>query len=404
MINLNEAISFVAKIKKRTATQIIPIEDSLGRICADQIFAKYFMPRFNNSAMDGYAVNLSDAGKKVQVVDKILAGNFSELEIEKKQAIKVMTGAMVPISAECVVPQELVEVIDEKTIVLPKELQQYSNIRFVGEDIKNGELLIDIGDVINFAKITLLASQGITHIEVHKKVVVAVFASGEELKPHWEKIDEYQIYNSNTPTIVARCKELGCEVVFVGNAKDSIESLKSAIENSLYADIIITSGGVSVGEADFTKDAFYELGFEKIFSKVGVKPGKPVTFGKINDTLVLNLPGNPLASMLVFEVIAKLLIMVTSCRSDIYPNAILAKLKGNIKNGNVHQIVPGFFDGDYFEATKKRSPGMVNVLAKCNSMIIIDDICESLKDGTIVKVIPFGWEFNSNQMKDIYSR
>lgn len=403
MINLNEAISLIAQISRTNTEQIIPIENALGFVVAEDVFATYFMPRFNNSAMDGYAVLAEDSGKQIKIIDKILAGNFSELELENLQGIKVMTGAMVPLSSTCVVPQEKVKVIDENTIELPKKLEEYANIRFVGEDIKLGELLLKKGETINFANTTLLASQGITHIKVYKKVVVCVFASGEELRPHWENVDDYQIYNSNTPTLQARCKELGCEVVFVQNAKDSVESLKESIKQSLFADVIITSGGVSVGEADFTNEAFNALGFETIFSKVAIKPGKPVTFGKINDTYILNLPGNPLASSLVFEVLGKMLVNKLSGKQNFYPNAILGKLNSKIQNGGVHQIVPGFFDGEYFEPAKKRSPGMVNVLAKCNSIIIVDESCEKLESAAIVKIIPFGWDFGSNIKKDIYS-
>lgn len=404
MITLNEALNFIEKINHQNAFEMISIENALGRISAQNVFATYFMPRFNNSAMDGYAVLEEDAAKQVKVIDKILAGQFSELELDSKEAIKVMTGAMVPLSATCVVPQEKIKVIDENTIELPKKLESFANIRFVGEDIKLGELLLAKGECINASKITLLASQGITHISVNKKIMVAIFASGEELRPHWESVDEYQIYNSNTPTLISRCKELGCEVYFLNHAKDSLESMKETIANALFADLIITSGGVSVGEADFTKEAFNELGFEGIFSKVALKPGKPVVFGKIGKTHILNLPGNPLASAMVFEVIGRFIISVLSGRSDKFQNAIMAKLQGDVSNKEVHQLIPGFYDGEYFTPTKKRAPGMVNVLAHCNSFIIIDNSCEHLMNESIVRVIPIGWDFYSKTKKEIFSK
>ncbi len=403
MISLNEAIQQITNVCKTPATQIITVESAHGFIAAEDIYARYQMPRFNNSAMDGYAVLLQNSGQKVKVIDKVLAGNSTIGQIYDGESIKVMTGAMVPSSANCIVPQENVVSIDSDTILLPENLEAYANIRFAGEDIALNELIIQKGEEINFASITLLASQGITHIEVYKKLSVAVFASGEELKPHWEKIDEFQIYNSNTPTIIARCAELGCEPFFVSNAHDNLDSIKESIIKSLNADLIITSGGVSVGEADFTKEAFAELGFETIFSKVAIKPGKPVTFGKIGNTYILNLPGNPLASSLVFEVLGKLLIMRLSGRNNIFTTAIKAKIKGKITNSKVHQIVPGYFDGEYFIPAKKRSPGMINILSKCNSIIIINDSCDILENDSSVKVILFESKFLSTTKREIYS-
>lgn len=325
------------------------------------------------------------------------------MQILPGEAIKIMTGAVLPKGADCVVPQEKVQIISEDTILLPEKLQKNANLRFAGEDIALGDLLVKKGQMINFAVITLLASQGITHIEVYKKPIVAVFASGEELKHHWDKIADYQIYNSNTPTLMARCEELGCEVFFIASVRDNLPSIKEAIAHSLNADILITSGGVSVGEADFTKKAFEELGFETIFSKIAIKPGKPVTFGKMKNTYVLNLPGNPLASSLVFEVLGRLLVNKISGRAEIFANAMLAKLKTSLKSGDVHEVVPGYFDGEFFEPTKKRSPGMINVLSKCNSYIIIKDTATKLEEMSIVKVVSFDFPLLSSEKREICS-
>jgi molybdopterin molybdotransferase len=403
MISLSEAVDKIASISKTTSTKIIPIENSIGYICAKDIFATYFMPRFDNSAMDGFAVFATDEGKELKVVGKILAGEMCDMEISQGEAIKIMTGAVLPKGATCVVPQEKVQIVSDNTILVPNNLQNNANIRFAGEDIAFGDLLVKKGQKINFAIITLLASQGITHIEVFKKPIVAVFASGEELKHHWDKIADYQIYNSNTPTLMARCEELGCEVFFIASVRDNLHSIKEAISHSLNADILITSGGVSVGEADFTKKAFEELGFETIFSKVAIKPGKPVTFGKMKNTYVLNLPGNPLASSLVFEVLGRLLINKISGRVEIFSQAMLAKLKTSLKSGDVHEVIPGYFDGEFFEPTKKRSPGMINVLSKCNSYIIVKDTTAKLDEMSIVKVISFDFALLSNEKKEICS-
>lgn len=401
-IEIEEALESFRQNVDFLKKELIPLENALGRIIAENIYAIHFLPRFNNSAMDGYAVKISDAGKTVKVKDTILAGQNKELNLKSGRCVKVMTGAMVPLEAEAVIPQEDVEIVDKKTIILPKKIKDFQHIKFVGEDVKNGELLIEEGDEINSAKVTILSSQGVTHIQVYKKPKIAVFASGEELKLHFETVEKHQIYNSNTPTLLARAKELGCDVSFVGSAKDNIESLIEMIHSSLDADLIITSGGVSVGEADFTKDAFETFEFETIFDGINVKPGKPTVFGMINNSFVLNLPGNPLASALIFEYFGKILVQCLKGSNKTYHNAITAKVSESFSNKPGRStIVPGQFDGEYFTPSIKRSPGMVNVLNHCNSIIMLDSNVNRLESKQEVKVIPIDWQFFTSEPKDI---
>ena len=400
-ISVKEAINLIQERTKVVNYELIPIENSLGRICAQELFATHFLPRFNNSAMDGYAVNTKDAGKEVKVIDTIFAGSKIEPEIDEGSCVKIMTGARVPDSANAIVPIENVEITSDKKIKLPNDIKPNAHIRFIGEDIKNGELILETGEEINFAKITLLASQGITHIQAYKKPKIAIFASGEELKLHHEDVEDYQIYNSNTPTLLSRAEELGCDVSFAGSANDSIESIKEHILNALDADLIVTSGGISVGDADFTKEAFDELGFETIFNGIIIKPGKPTVFGKIKDTFILNLPGNPLASSLIFEIFGKILLQVLSGNKQIHHNYIETIISEDLSNkkGRI-TIIPGFFDGSSFTPSIKRSPGMVSVLSKCNSLIALDDSVETLNKDDKVKILPIDWKFFTKEEKD----
>jgi len=404
-VSVNEALKLICENIVPVSSEIVSIENALGCISAKQIFATHFLPRFNNSAMDGYAVHCSNVSKQVKIIGKILAGDNKNIKIQQNETIKITTGARVPDSADAIVPQELVEEIDENHIKLPEDIKKHQHIRFIGEDIKLGELLIDIGDKINSATITLLASQGITHIKVYKKPSIAVFASGKELKLHFEDIEPHQIYNSNTPTLLSRVKELGCNANFVGMAKDSTQSIKEHITAALGYDLIITSGGVSVGEADFTKEAFNQLGFETIFSQIMIKPGKPTVFGKIGNTYVLNLPGNPLASSLIFELFGKILVQKLIGSNQIYHNTIIAKIGEDLKNkkGRV-TLIPGFFDGENFIPSQKRSPGMVSALNNCNCLIAVDEDVEILKQNDEVKILPINWKFFAKKEKDFLTR
>ena len=400
-VNVQSAIEIISNLTLSLNFEILPIENSTSRICAEEIFATSFLPKFNNSAMDGYAIIYEDKNSELEIIDTIFAGDNNNKLLEKNSCIKIMTGAKIPQNSTAIIPKEDVEELNDNKIKILKNVKEFQHIRYIGEDIKQNELLLSNGDEINFSKITLLASQGISHIKVYKKPKVVVFASGEELKLHYEKIESFQIYNSNTPTFIARCKELGCEVTFIGQAKDSVEAIKELIINSLDANLIITSGGVSVGDADFTKEAFNSLDFKTLFDGIDIKPGKPTVFGKIKDTYILNLPGNPLALALIFEMFGKILIQKLLGSKDIYPNYILGKLKKpfSIKKGKT-TLISGFFDGEYFEISQKRSPGMVSILSSCNSMICIDNEVEKLEKDSLIKILPINWKFFSDIKKD----
>lgn len=400
-IKVQTAIEIISKLTLNLNFEIIPIENATSRICAQDIFATSFLPKFNNSAMDGYAIIYEDKDNELNIIDTIFAGDNNNRLLKKNSCIKIMTGAKIPENSTAIIPKEDIEELNDNKIKILKNVKEFQHIRYIGEDIEKDELLLSSGEEINFSKITLLASQGISHIKVYKKPKIVVFASGEELKLHYEKIESFQIFNSNTPTFISRTQELGCDVTFIGQARDTIEDIKNLVKNSLDADLIITSGGVSVGDADFTKEAFYELGFESLFDGINVKPGKPTVFGKIQNTYILNLPGNPLASALIFEVFGKILIQKLLGSKNIHQNFILGKIKNSFftKKGKT-TIIPGFFDGEFFEVSQKRSPGMVSVLSTCNSMIVIDDEVETLKKDSLIKILPINWKFFSDIKKD----
>jgi len=403
-VTIEEGLNIIDEIIEKKGSEILPLELATGRICSQTLKANFDLPRFDNSAMDGFAIRLEDSGKCVEVIDIILAGVDKDTEVKNGCAIKIMTGAKIPKGADAVVPIEDVKTQNGK-IYLPQNIKKDANIRKSGEDVGKGEIIINQGEKLDAYKIGMLASQGYSYIKVYKKVKVGVFATGKELKMHYENIEPHQIYNSNTPTLLSRLYELGCEVTFIGASDDNKESIKELIKNSLDLDLIVTSGGVSVGEADFTKEAFSELGAKIYFDKVEIKPGKPTTLGKIDKTIILNLPGNPLAAALNFEIFGRFIINKLSGREDIYQNYLEALLKEDIKNRPGREVViPGNFDGKQFTPSKKRGPGMVSPLSAANGYIILDRNVEILKKDSIVKFIPIKFEFYSDTKKSLFSK
>ncbi|NPA60559.1 MAG: molybdopterin molybdotransferase MoeA, partial [Epsilonproteobacteria bacterium] len=401
-VTINEALELIYKHTNKQTIKILPIESALGYILAEDIKATHNLPPYDNSAMDGYAVKLSDASKCVKVSHTIFAGDNSHEVLKDGFGIKIMTGAKIPQGCECIVPQE--DTTDcEGGVILPDTLKLNNHIRFCGEDIKSGEILLSVGDKLQAHQITLLASQGISHIKVYKKPRIALFASGSELKMHFESVEAYQLYNTNTPALLSRATEFGCTVDFIGTARDTLEELKEHVKSALDSDLIITSGGVSVGDADFTKEAFGSFGMQTYFDKVQIKPGKPTTFGKVGNTMILNLPGNPLAAALNFELFGQSIILAMSGIKAKYINTIDTKMKEDYKQkkGRI-SLVPGYFDGSSFEVCDKFAPGMVSPLGKsANSFMMVDAEVGELKKDTKVKIISTRFDFTCEVQKEL---
>ena len=400
-ITVEEALTLIYTHVVPKSSEILPIETLLGRVLAQDVTANYSLPPYDNSAMDGYAVFASDAGKSIPQSCTIFAGDAPEIRMVEDQCIRIMTGAKIPNGCEAIVPIEEVEV-NNGVVALPSHIRPSQHIRLKGEDIQEGMLLLNKGVQLHAHHITLLASQGITHAKVFRKPKVALFASGNELKMHFETIQSHQLYNTNTPTLAARCTELGCDVLFTGTTHDTLESIQEHIQNTLDADFIITSGGVSVGDADFTKEAFDNLGMETFFKSVEIKPGKPTTFGRIGSTIVLNLPGNPLAAALCFELFGQSIIMAQSGRCDKYLSTITTKIKNpfTMKKGR-RSLIPGWFNGEAFEPCAVFGPGMILPLSIANAFMMVDEKVDGFNKGSEVKIIPTRWSIGNEIQKSL---
>jgi len=403
-VTVDEALSLIFEHVRPKSKQLLPIEMALGHVLAEEVTATHNLPPFDNSAMDGYAIFTSDAGKSLDCLHTIFAGDKEEIKLQRGNCIKIMTGARIPHGCEAIVPVEETGTDGDK-ITMPEKVRPAQHIRLTGEDIQSGDLLLEVGQRLHAHHITLLASQGISQVKVYKKPRIALFASGSELKMHFEQVTDYQLYNTNTPTIMARCQELGCEVQFIGTAVDSLESIHDHIESALDSDLIITSGGVSVGDADYTKEAFDAFDYTNIFEKIEVKPGKPTTFGRIRDTYVLNLPGNPLAAALIFEIFGQSAINALSAAKEKYLSTMQAKLKEPYKSRpGRNTLVPGFYDGETFHVCEKYAPGMISPLAKSNALIFVDASVSELDAGAPVKVIPTRFSFNTSEPRSLFTK
>jgi molybdopterin molybdotransferase len=402
-VSISEALDIIAINIPSLDSEMLPIEMSVGRTVTQDYVANFDLPRFNNSAMDGYAVKIADAQKVVTCSQVIYAGDNPKMTLEENTAIKIMTGAPIPSGCEAIVPIENVTLKDND-ILLPADIQKNGFIRMAGEDIKEGTVFLHKGSIVNAYTVASLASQGITHISVTREIKVAIFATGDELRPHFEKIEAHQLYNSNSPMFLARTKMLGCQVRFMGTSADTLEALEASIASTLDADIIITSGGVSVGDKDFTKVAFVNLGMKIHIDKIDIKPGRPTIVGSIGKTVVVNLPGNPLASMVNYELFVRAIIRKMSGRIDNRHASITTTMKNDFSlRGGKHAVVLGKFDGKTFAALKIQMPGMVSPMHEADGLLLIKPDIKLLKKDAIVKMIPIKWDCCSDEVEDLFN-
>ncbi len=401
-VNISEALEIIYDKVTAKSRHIVPIEEALGAIVAKDYIATFDLPRFDNSAMDGYAVKVADAGKEVSVKEVTYAGDVAEEVFCEGEVVKIMTGAPTPNGCEAIVPIENVEV-HKDGITLPNDIKMNTMIRWRGEDIKSGKTFLSANTKVTAYTLALLASQGITHIEVYRKPKVVVFSTGDELKAHYERIEQHQLYNSNAPMFVARAKELGCDVSYIASSGDTIEALKEAIKNAKDADLILTSGGVSVGDKDFTKEAFLELGLESYFTGVEIKPGKPTHFGKLGSCFVVNLPGNPLAAMVNFEIFVKPTIAKLSGSRAFYHGLITTKMRIEHKQrAGKSTVILGEWDGESFLPIKNQKPGMVSPLQRADGLIVTTKEIDYLSKEQEVKMIPIKLDLKSEEKKDFF--
>ncbi len=402
-VSITEALDIIYDNIALLTTEIIPMEIAVGRVMAEDSVATFDLPGFDNSAMDGYAVKCIDEDGTVSCDEVIYAGDNPQMILVPQKAIKIMTGAPIPEGCEAIVPIENVSVEGDQ-ITLPSAIEKDAHIRRAGEDVKSGTVYLKKGERVTAYSIALLVSQGVTHLTVYRKIKVAVFGTGDELRPHFEKIEPHQLYNSNTPMFLARAKELGCDVCYIPSSGDTIQSLERSVRSALDADIIVTSGGVSVGDKDFTKEAFANLGMKLYFDKVDIKPGKPTAFGKIGKTAIINLPGNPLASMVNYEIFIRAVIHKMSGANAHFHSTIETEMREDfsLRKGK-HTVRLGSFDGKTFMPLKQQLPGMVSPMQKADGMIITTPDIGLLQKGMKVKMIPILWELNGCEKEDFFT-
>ena len=378
----------------------VSLAQALGRVAAIDVFSDLDIPPANNSAMDGIAVRLQDVsiGKSLTISQRIPAGTTPS-PLEHGTAARIFTGAHLPEGADTVVIQENCEFSSALesasgtygSVIVSQLPKMGANIRPLGQDIKTGALVIKQGQRLNSIDLSLLASIGKSRVSVFEKLKVAIFSTGDELVNPGVPLQEGQIYNSNRPLLMGLCTQMGYLPIDCGIVDDTLEATKEAlITTSKQAHIILSSGGVSVGEEDHIKPAIESIGSLDMW-KVQIKPGKPVAFGKVNDALFLGLPGNPVSSFVVFQLLAVPLLRSLQGELEAIPKpfAVEAGFQKPATSREEYIRVKLHFKGGKLIAERfaNLSSGVLSSLSWADGLVR-HEIDTSIEEGGIVDFFP----------------
>ncbi|WP_332830263.1 molybdopterin molybdotransferase MoeA [Clostridium perfringens] len=400
-IALEEALEILNKNTKALKSEVVSIKDSLKRVLYGDVKSKINNPPFNKSVFDGYAFKSEDSKGtskenpiELKIVDEIFAGMWPDREIKSGEVIRIMTGAPIPVGADCVLKQEETERHGDLVKIF-KEMKANENISFMGEDIKSGETLIKKGKRLDYADLGIMASSGISEVTVYKKPKVSIISTGDEVCDINSTLKPGKIYDSNLYSLSGRIEELGYNVLSMEHVGDNILKIGEAIEKAFEkSDIVFTTGGASVGEKDLMQKVSESIGFEKLFWKIKIKPGSAVVCSKKEEKILISLSGNPNAALTTFELLGR---------------PVLKKLEGEEENINIKRE-----KGILMDSFNKKSPqrrflrgnviydekgakvyitqiksgnGILSSLLNANCLIEIEKRNEGLNRGEVVNII-----------------
>ncbi|MEI6764348.1 MAG: gephyrin-like molybdotransferase Glp [Bacteroidota bacterium] len=388
MISLKDALDRVLANVPVTGTESIRLENCAGRVLAANVVSDVDMPPFNKSAVDGFACLKSDIGKELQVIETVPAGKIPENKVSPGICIKIMTGAMVPEGADFVAMVENSQPLNNGTIRLDAAPGGI-NICFTAEDVKNGDIVLEKGITVMPQHIAVMAAVGCTEPVVYKKPHITVLSTGDELVEPDCKPGLSQIRNSNASQLMAQVVQAGAEAVYGGIVSDDAEVTFQKISSAVNEfDIVILTGGVSMGDYDFVPDVMKRAGIEIIFHSIAIQPGKPTLFGRKGNKLVFGLPGNPVSSYIAFELIVRPAI----CRmigKEYIPVQFNAPLSADFMRRNTSReaIVPvKFIEDGSVEPVSMHGSAHIHALTYANGLMIVPAGTALISKGEMVHV------------------
>ena len=388
MIEFEKALELICRYVKILESKEINLADSVGYVLAEDIYSPICMPPFNKSAMDGFAFSSEkiNYSKELNVRALIQAGdNYQEdSELNSNECYKIMTGAAVPSSCDTVIQIELTDIDkrekNSKSVLFNKEIPPGMNIAKKGEDISADQKVIEKGTLLETHHLALLATVGLDKVKVHRKPKVSVINTGGEIVEPGNNLKSFQIYNANGPQFLGLLKNDNLEVDYIGIVEDNPQKIETRIKEGMKSELLLVSGGVSMGDYDFVPGTFKKLGVKEIFHTLRIKPGKPLFFGVHDEGIVMGIPGNPVSNFMAYQLFISTVIKLMSgnTRVNSLPKFGKAKLTTDFKQrpGRKNFMVSFIeknSEGNVL-ATPIKSNGSADVLAltKANGVIVID--------------------------------
>lgn len=419
MLSVEEALEKVLQEVEVLEAEDVPILDSLGQVLAADVRSNINVPPLDNSAMDGYAVRSEDtqgasaaSPRYLRIIDTVMAGSISLKKVAPGTAVRIMTGAPVPPGADSVVQFENTDEEDRKAaspgrpperVGVLGQVSPGQNIRRAGEDIHKGNIALRKGSVVRPAEIGVMASLGLSHARVIRRPVVAVLSTGNELVEVGEALPEGKIYDSNAYSIAALVKRYGGIPKVLGIARDNEAELVARLKEARDADMLLTTGGVSMGDYDMVKDILARDG-RIVFWKVKVKPGKPLAFGKIKgrnkDIPHLGLPGNAVSCMVSFELFVRPALLKMMGKTNFAKPMVEAVAEDTLMNGEGRRLydraIVARRNGNYYaRLTGPQGSGILTSMSQANGLVVIPE-GETIQKGETVQALMLDWneEFN----------
>lgn len=402
MISLDEALARIeSRIVPVHACERLPLRDCLDRVNNETVRSPRDVPPLPNSAMDGFAVSIDSLREgdlaELEEIGTAYAGRPFEGRCGPGQCVRIMTGALIPDGADAVVMQEQAETGDNGRIRVDGNHRGGENIRQSGEDVAKGDIVIDAGVRLSPADLGVLASLGLSQLQVKRKPVVAFFSTGDELVPVGEPLEPGKIHDSNRYTLYGMLSRMAVDIVDLGVVRDDPETMRDTLANAATrADLIISTGGVSVGEADYVKPALEALGSTE-FWKIAIKPGRPLTLGQIDSSIFMGLPGNPVAVMVTFSQFVVPAIEVLSGaglrRPLLFPARSVDRLR---KKAGRHEFQRGIATVDenhrwQVARTGKQGSGILTSMSRANCFIVLPEDNDGVEPGDEVAIQFFDW-------------
>ncbi len=398
MVSVEQALEIVLRETPALPPEEVPLEDALGRVLARDCAADRDLPAFDRAAMDGYALRAEDARDApvaLEVVGEVRAGEWPALAVGKGQAVRIMTGAPLPEGATAVQQVEKTRALDEFRVTILGAVSEGQNVAPRGSEVRAGDVVLERGRVVDPAAIGVLATAGQVLVSVARRPVVALLVTGDEIVGVAEAPGRAQIRNSNGPAVAAQARLAGAAVELLGVAPDRHDAIVEALRRGLAADVLLVSGGVSAGDYDLVEPALLELEVNLLFTKVRVKPGAPLVFGRRGQTLVFGLPGNPVSAQVTFDLFVRPALLKLQGASVLSRPRLGVELAEGVRNRSgrtSHVPARVRFEDGRLVARPLRSAGSGDLVAhaRANALVVLEAEREEAARGETAEAVLLG--------------